>query len=78
MKLIYLPVIIGLALIGCAAVYTDASDTNHVMFLNSSGESMEQLTQKANAYCAQYGKTASFRKEDSSLVAIFNCNPVRQ
>ncbi len=66
----------GFALAGGAAVYTDASDANHVTFLNSSGESIEQLTQKANAYCAQYGKTASFKKEDSSLVAIFNCNAV--
>ena len=65
-------------LISCAAVYTDASDANHVTFLNSSGESIEQLTQKANAYCAQYGKTASFKKDDSSLVAVFNCNAVRQ
>ena len=37
------------ALVGCAAVYTDASDANHVTFLNSSGESLDQLTQKANA-----------------------------
>lgn len=78
MKLMLVISAFGCALAGCAAVYTDASDANHVTFLNSSDESMEQLTQKANAYCAQYGKTASFKKEDSSLVAIFNCNPVRQ
>ena len=66
------------ALVGCAAVYTDASDSNHVTFLNSSGESLDQLTQKANAYCAQYGKTASFKNNDSSLVAVFNCNTARQ
>jgi TRAP-type uncharacterized transport system substrate-binding protein len=65
-------------LVGCAAVYTDASDANHVTFLNSSGESLDQLTQKANAYCAQYGKTASFKNNDSSLVAVFNCNTARQ
>jgi hypothetical protein len=58
----------------CAAVYTDASDANHVTFLNSSGESMEQLTQKANAYCAQYGKNASFRSSDTQLVVVFDCN----
>lgn len=68
---------IGFILSGCAAVYTDASDSNHVTFLNSSGESVEQLTQKANAYCAQYGKTASFKKEDSALIAVFNCNVAR-
>jgi hypothetical protein len=67
----------SIALIGCAAVYTDASDANHVTFLNSSGESIEQLTQKASAYCVQYGKTASFKNSDSSLVAVFNCNPAR-
>ena len=66
------------ALVGCAAVYTDASDANHVTFLNSSGESLDQLTQKENAYCAQYGKTASFKNNDSSLVAVFNCNTARQ
>jgi len=63
---------------GCAAVYTDASDSNHVTFLNSSDESIEQLTQKANAYCQQYGKKASLRKTDSALVAVFDCNFPRQ
>ena len=57
----------------CAAVYTDASDSNQVTFLNSSGESIEQLTQKASNYCAQYGKTASFRNSDTQLVAVFDC-----
>ena len=57
----------------CAAVYTDASDSNHVTFLNSSGESIEQLTQKASNYCAQYGKTATFRNSNTQLVAVFDC-----
>ncbi|MBU3618510.1 hypothetical protein [Polynucleobacter sp. JS-Fieb-80-E5] len=61
----------------CAAVYTDASDSNHVTFLNSSGESIEQLTQKASAYCAQYGKIASFRSSDTQLVAVFDCKTTR-
>jgi len=61
----------------CAAVYTDASDSNHVTFLNSSGESIEQLTQKASAYCAQYGKVASFRSSDTQLVAVFDCKVAR-
>ncbi len=61
----------------CAAVYTDASDANHVTFLNSSGESIEQLTQKASAYCAQYGKVASFRRSDTQLVAVFDCKAAR-
>ena len=61
----------------CAAVYTDASDSNHVTFLNSSGESIEQLTQKANAYCAQYGKVASYKSSDSQLVAVFDCKTTR-
>jgi len=61
----------------CAAVYTDASDSNHVTFLNSSGESMEQLTQKATAYCAQYGKAASFKSSDTQLVAVFDCKATR-
>lgn len=67
----------SLALTACAAVYTDASDANHVSFLNTNGESLEQLTQKANAYCAQYGKTAMYKNSDSSLAAVFNCNPPR-
>ena len=57
----------------CAAVYTDASDANHVTFLNSSGESIGQLTQKASNYCAQYGKTASYRNSDTQLVVVFDC-----
>ena len=61
----------------CAAVYTDASDSNHVTFLNSNGESIEQLTQKAGAYCAQYGKIASFRSSDTQLVAVFDCKTTR-
>lgn len=61
----------------CAAVYTDASDSNHVTFLNTSGESMEQLTQKAGAYCAQYGKVATFRSSDTQLVAVFDCKVTR-
>jgi putative hemolysin len=57
----------------CAAVYTDASDANHVTFLNSSGESVEQLTKKAGDYCAQHGKTATFRNSDTQLIAVFDC-----
>ena len=57
----------------CAAVYTDASDANHVTFLNSSGESIQELTQKASNYCAQYGKTAAFRNSDTQLVTVFDC-----
>ncbi len=63
-----------LGLSACAAVYADASDSNHVTFLNSDGESIASLTPKANAYCAQYGKTAVFRKSDTQLVAVFDCN----
>ncbi len=62
---------------GCAAVYTDASDSNHITFLNSSGESLQQLTQKASNYCAQYGKVASFRSSDTQLVAVFDCKTMR-
>ena len=61
----------------CAAVYTDASDSHHVTFINSSGESIEQLTQKASAYCAQYGKMASFKSSDTQLVAVFDCKATR-
>ena len=64
-------------LTSCAAVYTDASDANHVTFLNSSGESIGQLTDKANDYCAQYGKIASFRSSDTQLVVVFNCSVPR-
>jgi putative hemolysin len=63
--------VIGLS--ACAAVYTDGSDANHVTYLNSNGESIAQLTQNANAYCAQYGKAASFRNSDTQLVAVFDC-----
>lgn len=70
-------VIASFALTACAAVYTDASDSNHVTFLNTNAESIDQLTQQANAYCAQYGKMAVYKSSDSSLVTVFTCNPVR-
>ena len=70
----YISGVLCLALLSaCAAVYTDASDANHVTFLNSSGESIEQLSKRAGDYCAQYGKIASFRNTDTPLVAIFDC-----
>lgn len=62
-----------ISLSACAAVYTDASDANHVTYLNSNGESIAQLRQNANAYCAQYGKVATFRNSDTQLVAVFDC-----
>lgn len=70
----YIALLSMLSLSACAAVYTDASDANHVTFLNSDGESIASLTKKASAYCAQYGKIASFRKSDTQLVAVFDCN----
>ena len=73
MKLYGSIVFCSLLLSACAAVYTDASDANHVTFLNSSSESIEQLTKKASDYCAQYGKLASFRNSDTQLVAVFDC-----
>jgi putative hemolysin len=74
MNLRYFLLVWVVSLSACAAVYTNASDSNHVTFLNSDGESIASLTSKANAYCAQYGKTASFRESDTQLVAIFDCN----
>ena len=73
MKTLLQTVLASIFLGGCAAVYTDASDANQVTFLNSSGESMAQLTQKAQNYCAQYGKTATFRNADTQLVVVFDC-----
>jgi len=74
----FIPSLFSISLLGgCAAVYTDASDSHHVTFLNSSGESTEQLTKKANAYCQQYGKVASFRSSDTQLVAVFDCKAAR-
>ena len=70
---VYAGVFCSALLSACAAVYTDASDANHVTFLNSSGESIEQLTKKASDYCAQYGKIASFKDSDTKLVAVFDC-----
>jgi putative hemolysin len=72
LKSVFLLGLLGLS--ACAAIYTDASDANHVTFLNSDGESIASLTPKANAYCAQYGKTALFRKSDTQLVAVFDYN----
>jgi TRAP-type uncharacterized transport system substrate-binding protein len=72
-----LSIFFSAVLSACATVYTDASDSNHVTFLNSSGESIEQLTQKASAYCAQYGKLATFRSSDTQLVTVFDCKAQR-
>jgi TRAP-type uncharacterized transport system substrate-binding protein len=69
--------IFSIALVACTPVYTDASDSSHVTFLNADGESIDQLTQKANAYCAQYGKVAKYKSGDSSLATVFSCNFVR-
>ena len=77
MKTLLQTVLASIFLGGCAAVYTDASDANQVTFLNSSGESMAQLTQKAQNYCAQYGKTATFRNADTQLVVVFDCKMPR-
>jgi hypothetical protein len=62
-----------ICLASCAAVFTDASDANQVTYLNSSGESIEQLTVNAKAYCAQFGKTAVYRNSDTQFVAVFDC-----
>lgn len=69
----YLLTFFALSLISCAAVYTDASDANHVTYINSSGETIEQLTSNANSYCAQFGKIASFRSSDSQFLVVFDC-----
>ena len=74
MKIHLLGVFISLGLVGCAAVLTDASNSNQVTYINSNGESLEQLTVNANAYCAQYGKTASYRNSDTQFVVVFDCN----
>jgi uncharacterized protein YceK len=77
MKIYLLITFVLLGLMGCAAVFTDASDANQVTYINSNGESIEQLTGNANAYCAQYGKTASYRSSDTQFVVVFDCNMKR-
>ena len=74
LKIHVLGVFFSLSLVGCAAVLTDASDANQVTYINSNGESIEQLTVNANAYCAQYGKTASYRNSNTQFVVVFDCN----
>ena len=76
-KTYILEVFFSLGLVGCAAVLTDASDANQVTYINSNGESIEQLTSNANAYCAQYGKTASYRNSNTQFVVVFDCNMKR-
>ena len=73
MRIIILFLIATIGLSGCAAVFTDASDSNHVTLINSADESLTQLTEKANSYCQQYGKEAIYRKGDNLLIAIFDC-----
>ncbi len=76
-KIYSLAVFFSLGLAGCAAVFTDASNANQVTYINSNGESIEQLTGNANAYCAQYGKTASYRNSDTQFMVVFDCNMKR-
>ena len=77
MKIYSLIAFVLFGLVGCAAVFTDASDANQVTYINSNGESIEQLTANANAYCAQYGKAASYRSSDTQFVVVFDCNMKR-
>ena len=70
-----LAVMLGCQLVACATIYTDASDANHVTFLNSTNESRADLQTKAQAYCMQYGKKAFFRDADSGLITVFDCKP---
>jgi putative hemolysin len=67
--------LIGFQLSACATIYTDASDTNKVTFLNTTNESRADLQSKAQAYCMQYGKKAVYRETDSSIVTVFDCRP---
>jgi putative hemolysin len=67
--------LIGLQLSACATIYTDASDSNKVTFLNSTNESRADLQSKAQAYCMQYGKKAIYRETDGSVVTVFDCRP---
>jgi putative hemolysin len=62
-------------LAACATIYTDASDANHVTFLNSSNESRADLQAKAQAYCMQYGKKALYRETDGGVITVFDCRP---
>ena len=67
--------LIGLQLSACATIYTDASDSNKVTFLNSTNESRAELQSKAQAYCMQYGKKAIYRETDGGVVTVFDCRP---
>jgi putative hemolysin len=67
--------LISLQLSACATIYTDASDSNKVTFLNSTNESRADLQSKAQAYCMQYGKKAFYRETDGGVVTIFDCRP---
>jgi putative hemolysin len=55
--------LIGLHISACATIYTDASDSNKVTFLNSTNESRADLQSKAQAYCMQYGKKSSVSRD---------------
>jgi putative hemolysin len=67
--------LIGFQLSACATIYTDASDSNKVTFLNSTNESRADLQSMAQAYCMQYGKKAIYRETDGGVVTVFDCRP---
>ncbi|MCE7504818.1 hypothetical protein LZG75_01020 [Polynucleobacter sp. IMCC30063] len=68
------PIFITLGMTACANIVTNASNSNQVTLISSGTESMEKLTEQANAYCVKYGKKASFKENESQFVNIFNCN----
>lgn len=63
------------ALSACATIYTDASDANHVTFIQTTNESRADLELKAKAYCLQYGKKAVYKETEGFMITVFNCNP---
>ncbi len=68
------PIFLALGMTACANILTNASNSNQVTLISSGNESMEKLTEQANAYCVKYGKKASFKENESQFVNIFNCN----
>ncbi|MEI7565883.1 MAG: hypothetical protein ACOYJ4_04675 [Polynucleobacter sp.] len=68
------PIFLAFGMTACANILTNASNSNQVTLISSGNESMEKLTEQANAYCVKYGKKASFKENESQFVNIFNCN----
>ena len=60
-------------LCACTPVLTNASDSDHVTYINTADTSIESLAKEASVYCQRYGKKAVYRERQELVAVIFDC-----